>query len=323
MTADTLFSMASGTQDQLTTRLSNRLLLPNGPATSDHFQVNVEPMFLSAFGLVDGDEIEIQQVAGPENARQYTQWRPAGGRDLILSTRLNSIPVLYAGTYRLRRRVGAAGATVYGAHATMSHEWNGFYTNLGDGSIPPEAVYAQKAGIAGEVAYINPDLSVIGAARANDTGVFEVYAQPFDDSGGSAAQPSDSQVAASTTMSALSLMAIDTRSGSKYRFEFIGYFSCASAGGLRVDILCSNASYCNYSVVIQPTGAAIISDANLASGTAVGGTGFTEAVVRITGFVQMASNGVIVPRFSQQASNATPTTALRGCDINVTERTRY
>jgi hypothetical protein len=118
-------------------------------------------------------------------------------------------------------------------------------------------------------------------------------------------------------------MAIDLLDTRKYRFEFIGYFTCASAGGLKVDMICSNASYMNYAVVITPTGAAQISDCNLTSGTAVGGTGFTEALVRITGFVTMSADGPIIPRFSQQVSNVTPTVALLGCDINVTERTRY
>lgn len=323
MAATSEFSRASATQDQLSANLESRLLIPGGGTTSDHFQVNVEPFLLQAHTLVDGDEIEIQMVSGPLNARQYTQFKPAGGRDLILSTRLTVVPIMYPGTYRLRRRVGAAGATVYGFCFTAAHDWSNFYANVGDPAAPPFADEAGYAENAGGLSYQEPGGGLVGAATAEADGTLRVFAQPIDDQGGSAHQPSIDNIAGSTTMRSLTLMRIDTLSGQKYRFEFIGYFTCSSAGGLKVDILCSNASYCNYSTVITPTGAAQISDCNLASGTAVGGTGFTEALVRIVGFVTMSADGMIIPRYSQQVSDATATSALIGCDLNVTERTRY
>lgn len=322
MPAVTEFSRASGTPDQLSASLKSRLLVPGGPTTSDHFQVGVEPVFLQAHGLVDGDEIEIQMVSGPLNARQYTKFAPAGGRDIVLSTRLTMLPIMYPGTYRLRRIVGAAGATVYGYAATGSHDWSEFYANVGDPAIPPYADTAGFADTAESVVFRDNMGGITAAATALPGGILQVAPQPLDDQGGSAHLSAPIQVAGSTSMQSLILMAIDLLADRKYRFKFTGYFTCASAGGLKVDMLCSNASYMVYSVAIQhPSGTVV--DCNLSSGTAVGGTGFTEALVTITGFVQMSADGPIIPRFSQQVSNGTPTEALVGCDINVTERSRY
>lgn len=164
MPAQVIISASNGTQELRCMDLTNRLLVPGGPATSKVFEVGQEPAWIQAYGLVEGDRIIVQMLAGEPGSPLVDTFRPAGGRLLRLTDQLNYVPILYPGRYRLYREAGGAAATVIGFRGTVSQEFGAYYPNVGDSRVaatPELTIYADSIVPAGNGANVQPSFGEV------------------------------------------------------------------------------------------------------------------------------------------------------------------
>lgn len=105
-------------------------LLPNlsgaNPLISSQFQVDTEPTYVSAFGIVGNNRVVIEMATQVNGAWVYEPWRPARVEVAALTTELTTLMINIPGNYRLRQEL-AGNVTAVTTKGSTTHDIGSYY----------------------------------------------------------------------------------------------------------------------------------------------------------------------------------------------------